>query len=455
MSEVAAAVGGHRHGPEATVDGVAIDSRAVRGGELFVAVVADRDGHDFVDDALARGAAGHLRSRPLSPPDARSTPTVVVADTAVALLALGGHARGRLPDRVVGITGSVGKTSTKDMLAAVLARRHATAASVASFNNELGVPLTLVNAPETTEATVVEMGARGSGHIARLCAVARPTIGVVTAVADGHLERFGSIDAVARAKGELVEALPPDGAAVLNADDPRVAAMGQRTVARVATFGVGGATGAVGAVGVGTAGVGAADVRAEEIVLDAEARPRFRLVSPWGSRAVSLAVRGRHQVSNALAAATAALLCDVAIDDVAAGLADARASPMRMQLLRPPSGALVLNDAYNANPTSTRAALDALAALPAERRVAVLGPMAELGPDAEAMHAAVAEHARRLGVQVITVAAPGYGVPVADAVADLDAALERLGALAPGDAVLVKASRVAGLERLVDRLVPT
>jgi UDP-N-acetylmuramoyl-tripeptide--D-alanyl-D-alanine ligase len=434
---VAAAADGVRYGPDVTVDGVTIDSRAVTGGELFVAVVADRDGHDFVDDALTRGAAGYVRSRPLSDGEDREAPIVVVPDTAAALLALGGQARSRLPDRVVGITGSVGKTSTKDLLRAVLARRYVTAASAASFNNELGVPLTLANAPDGTEATVVEMGARGVGHIARLCAVAGPTVGVVTAVAEGHLELFGSVEAVARAKGELVESLPAHGAAVLNADDPRVSAMAARTAARVVTFGAD----------------SGGDVRAEAVVLDEEARPSFRLCSPWGSTELALALRGRHQVTNALAAAAAALVCDVGLDDVVAGLSEATCSPMRMQLLRAPSGAVVLNDAYNANPTSARAALDALAALPGERRMAVLGPMAELGPESDAMHAAVAAYATGLGIEVITVAAPAYGGPAADSAADLDAALERLGPLGPGDVVLVKASRVAGLERLAERLV--
>ena len=353
-------------------------------------------------------------------------------DTAAALQAAGRLARSHLPERVVGVTGSVGKTSVKDLLAAVLARRWTTAASLRSFNNELGVPLTLLNAPGGTDAVVVEMGARGVGHIAELCAIAAPTVGVVTRVAAVHTEVFGSIDAVARAKGELVEALPASGTAVLNAADERVLAMASRTSARVVSFGVGG------------------DVVAEDITVDDELCARFRLRSPWGSAPIELAVRGRHHVENALAAAAAALVVDVDLADVAAGLGAAGLSPWRMELGTAPGGARVLNDAYNANPTSMVAALEALAALPAQRRVAVLGVMAELGPDSAAEHAAIGTRARELGIRVVAIDAPGYG---GEEVASIDDAIAALGDLADGDAVLVKGSRVAGLERLAEILL--
>jgi UDP-N-acetylmuramoyl-tripeptide--D-alanyl-D-alanine ligase len=229
-AEIAAIVGGALHGPETDVDGATIDSRAVRGGELFVPVVAARDGHDFIGPALWAGAAAYLTARP--PGDGSA---IAVADTLVALHALGDWARDRLPDRVVGITGSTGKTSTKDLLAGVLGRAHVVAVSPQSFNNELGVPLTLLNASDDTEVTVVEMGARRAGDIARLCELARPTVGIVTGVGLAHTSMFGSLEAVAGAKGELPAALPAGGTAVLNADDDRVVAMKTTTAASVLT----------------------------------------------------------------------------------------------------------------------------------------------------------------------------------------------------------------------------
>jgi UDP-N-acetylmuramoyl-tripeptide--D-alanyl-D-alanine ligase len=429
-SEIAAAVGGELFGRNAICEGATQDTRAIRGGELFVPVVAERDGHDFIPDAVRAGASAYLTS---GMPQAGTA--IRVDDTSRALLALGAHARLRLPDRVVGVTGSVGKTSTKDLLRAVLASRFRTAASERSFNNEIGAPLTLVNAPEGTEAVVVEMGARGVGHVALLCTVARPTIGVVTAVAAAHLELFGSVDEVARAKGELVEALPGDGHAILNADDRRVAAMADRTDATVVTFGVDGG-----------------DVRAEAVVLDGELRPSFTVRSEWGTADLRLLVRGRHQVANALAALAAGLVAGVDFEPAVAAVQAGELSPMRMNVRRLPSGALLIDDAYNANPTSTRAALAALAEAPAARRVAVLGVMAELGDDGDREHADLAAEARAAGIRVISVAAPAYGVDGGDAVADAVAAAERLGPLGRDDAVLVKGSRVAGMERVVEAL---
>jgi UDP-N-acetylmuramoyl-tripeptide--D-alanyl-D-alanine ligase len=431
-SEIATIVGGELVGPDVDVDGVGIDSRELRPGQAFVPVAGQRDGHDFVGAALEAGAAAYLTAR--SPVGGTA---VVVADPAAALVALGSAARDRLPDRVVGITGSVGKTSTKDLAARALGRRYRVHASERSFNNELGVPITLVNAPEGTEATVVEMGARGIGHIAELCAVARPTIAVVTAVEMVHTQLFGDLETVARAKRELVEALPASGVAVLNAANPFVRAMAGHTAARVVTFGVDGPS---------------ADVRAIDVVLDDELRPSFRLESPWGGADVHLAVRGRHHVANALAAAAVALVCDVVPGEVAAGLAEASLSPWRMELSRTGSGALVLNDAYNAGPASMEAALRSLADLGAERRIAVLGPMAELGDESAAEHRRLAVLALELGARVIAVAADDYG-PDVDHVADVDDALAALGPIGPGDAVLVKGSRVAGLERLAAALL--
>jgi UDP-N-acetylmuramoyl-tripeptide--D-alanyl-D-alanine ligase len=428
-TEIAKATGGVLCGPDVKVSGAAIDSRRVVDGQLFVPVVAARDGHGFVAGAVAAGARAYLTSR--GPVDDVDATAVEVGDTVVALGEVGRLARTRLPERVVAITGSVGKTSVKDLLAVALAARWRTSASVGSFNNELGVPLTLVNAAGDTEALVVEMGARGVGHIAQLCALAAPTVGVVTRVAAVHTETFGALEEVALAKGELVEALPDGGYAVLNAGDPLVAGMASRTSAETVTFGDGG------------------DVRAESVTLDDELRPSFRLVSPWGNAPIALEVRGEHMVDNALAAASAALVCAVPVAGVADALGTAVLSRWRMDLVRLPSGALVVNDAYNANPTSMAAALRALTRLPARRRVAVLGLMAELGPSSEAEHRAVGMAARELGVEVIGIGVSAYGGTTVGNVDEVPAAL---GPLGDGDAVLLKGSRVAGLERLMELL---
>jgi UDP-N-acetylmuramoyl-tripeptide--D-alanyl-D-alanine ligase len=426
-SEIAVATNGIVSGPDVEIDGATQDSREISGGELFVPVVAERDGHDFIPDALAAGAAAYLTAR-----GSVGGTAIEVADTIVALSEAARAMRGRLHDAgVFGVTGSVGKTTVKDLLASVLGQERRTAASVRSFNNELGVPLTILNAPDDVEAVVIEMGARGRGHIAALAGIAQPSVGIVTRVASAHTELFGTVDDVAVAKRELVESLPEDGVAVLNAEDDRVAGMAAHTRARVVTFGSGG------------------EVTAEGLAIDDELRPSFDLRSPWGAVTVRMTVRGAHQVTNALAAAAAALATGSSPDAVSAGLAAAVLSPARMSLVRLPSGAVVINDAYNANPASMRAALEALVALPAERRVAVLGVMAELGARSVAEHEAVGALARELGVRVIALGVREYG---GDLVAGLDEAVAALGRLGPGDAVLVKASRVVGLDRLVDRL---
>jgi UDP-N-acetylmuramoyl-tripeptide--D-alanyl-D-alanine ligase len=340
----------------------------------------------------------------------------------------------------------VGKTTTKDLLATVLGTTFATSASVRSFNNELGVPLTLANAPDGTEALVVEMGARGLGHIDELCAMARPTVGVVTSVEAVHTELFGDVGEVARAKGELVESLPTSGVAVLNVDNSLVAAMADRTRARVMRV----------ALGVHAHGDGPRpDVWAESVVIDGDLRPSFRLCTEDRAHDVSLSVRGEHNVVNALLAAAAGLAVGVELDAVADGLARAEISPWRMELATTATGARVLNDAYNAGPASTAAALRALAAIPATRHIAVLGVMAELGPEHETAHGEIAALADRLGIEVIAVGATGYGSGVThvDDVESALAHLHRRGDLGPDDAILVKASRVAGLEHLAAALL--
>jgi UDP-N-acetylmuramoyl-tripeptide--D-alanyl-D-alanine ligase len=331
---------------------------------------------------------------------------------------------------VVGITGSVGKTSTKDLVVGAVGVSLRVAANERSFNNEQGLPVTILGAPDDAEVLVLEMGMRGIGEIRRLCDVGRPSIGVVTAVGRSHTGLVGGIDGVARAKRELVESLPGDGTAVLNADDEHVVAMRGHTPASVLTFGT----------------IGAADVRADGIELDELARARFTVRSPWGTVPVSLAVSGRHMVLNAAAAIAVAGVLGVPVSDAAAGLATARISAMRMDTRRTSSGATVINDAYNANPMSMRAALESLAAMPAGRHVAILGEMAELD-DPTAAHKEVAELAGRLGIELVAVGTDLYGVaPTADPVA-------RLGVLSARDAVLVKASRVGGLERFAAELL--
>lgn len=442
LDDVARVTAGRRTGPTVPpgleVDGATMDSRALRPGQLFVALRDERDGHAFVAAARSAGAAAVLVDHEVD-----GLPSVVVADTASALTALGAHARDRLDGvvvdgrhaAVIGVTGSVGKTSVKDLIASATAPSRRTSASLRSFNNEVGVPLTLLEAPEDTEVAVIEMGARGRSHVADLCTTARPTIGVVTAVALAHTEVFGTIEEVARAKAELVESLAAEGTAVLNLGDERVAAMAARTVAGVLTY-----------------GIDQGDVRAEGVVLDDHLRPRFRLVSPWGGGEVALEVRGRHNAENAAGAAAAALAAGADLDGVLEGLAAARLSPWRMELGVTPEGLRVLNDAYNANPTSMAAALEALADLDAEHRTAVVGPMAELGAHAEAEHRRTAELAHRLGIRLLAVDTDQYG-DLAETVEGLEGAIAALGPLGPDDAVLVKASRVAGLERLARRLL--
>lgn len=428
MTELARALGADQVGPPVSVvTGLSADSRRVTPGDLFVALRADRDGHDFVAAAARAGANAALVEHPVD-----SVACLVVDDVAVALAGLARFARSRLGDRVVGITGSVGKTTTKDILASLLGRRYVTAASERSFNNELGVPLTLCNAADDAEAVVVEMGARGAGHIGYLCDLASPTVGIITTVQAVHTEVMGGEDRIAAVKGELIDALPSDGLAVLNASVPLVVALADRTDADVLTFGVGG------------------DVTAGEVTLDDELRASFVLSSPWGRAAVRLGVRGAHNVDNALAAAGAALALGVDLADVVAGLAETSLSPWRMELREAPSGARVLNDAYNASPASMAAALWALSSLPGDRRTAVLGEMAELGERSEEEHRLVASKAAALGVRLIAVGTDLYGV---EAVGGVDEAVDALGHLDSADVVLVKASRVVGLERVAEALL--
>lgn len=470
LAEVAAVTGGTLHqltdaqAASTTVTAVEFDSRRVGPGGLFLALPGERaDGHDFARGAADRGASAVLAGREVDAP-AVIVPPAGVRDAhtylgavdpdgsgAAVLAALGRlarHALGALPGlAVVGVTGSAGKTSTKDLLAAVLSPLGRTVAPPESFNNELGTPYTALRADATTRHLVLEFSARGAGHIAALCAVAPPRIGVVLNVGSAHLGEFGSRAGIAAAKGELVETLPPGdlpggrgGVAVLNADDELVAAMAARTPARVVTFGR-------------SAG---ADVRARDVTQES-GRASFRLVTPDGEADVALRLVGAHQVSNALAAAAVALELGASPQEVAAALSAATpASRWRMELTDRADGVTVVNDAYNANPEAMTAAISALTQIAGTGRKswAVLGPMAEIGDGAAREHAATTRRARAAGVgRVVAVGAPDYG-PDAEHVDDVGAALELLRAgIGPGDVVLVKASRSAGLERVAAGLL--
>lgn len=425
LSSLARALGGTAFGPDVTVDGASIDSRELSPDCLFVPIVAERDGHDFIEGAVTAGAAAYLTER--GPGEGSG---IVVSSTSEALVRLGAEARRRLVPPVIGVTGSVGKTSVKDMLAAACSAGARTHSNRASFNNELGLPLTLANAPENTEVTVVEMGSRGQGHVRDLCAVARPTIGIVTRVVLAHSELFGTIENVARAKGELIEALPASGVAVLNGNDDRVRAMADRSSARVMTY-----------------GRADSDVVAEEITLDELLRPTFVVRTPDGSETVRLGVSGSHMVDNALAAIAGGIAAGHPLASLVEGVSNAVSASGRMEIGRSPAGLLVINDAYNANPTSMRAGLASLVAIPAKRRVAILGRMGELGLEGEAEHRSIAQEAESAGVEVIAIDSPAYG-PTAVHVKDIPAALEALGSVSSDDAVLVKASLSAGLQRL-------
>jgi UDP-N-acetylmuramoyl-tripeptide--D-alanyl-D-alanine ligase len=315
----------------------------------------------------------------------------------------------------------------------VFASTYRTTSSHLSFNNEIGLPLTLANAPDDVEVVVAELGARGSGHIADLCRIARPTIGIITRIGLAHTEFFGTLEQVALAKAELFEALPATGLAALNGDDPMAPLISERSSAPVLLFGLG----------------SSCDVRAGEVQMNGQAQANFRLSSPWGAADVRLSLHGAHQVSNALGAMTAALWAGVPLDDAVISVAQVQDPPWRMNVSTLSSGVILVNDSYNANPTSTEAALRALGALAADRRIAVLGAMAELGDGSDELHVSIRTLAESLGITVIGYQTEAYG---ADAVSSLSELSERLQGLRSGDAVLVKGSRATGMELVAESI---
>lgn len=460
LAEIAEIVGGQSHDipdPAVQVTGPVVrDSREIEPGSLFVAFVGERvDGHDYARQALEAGAVAVLATRPVG------VPAVVVDDVQAALGALARAVVARLGTRVVALTGSAGKTSTKDLIAQVLQRKGPTVWTPGSLNNEIGLPLTALRATEDTEHLVLEMGARGIGHIRYLTELTPPGIGLVLNVGSAHIGEFGGREQIARAKGELVESLPSaeeGGIAVLNADDPLVRAMESRTRARVTLFGE----------------ADDAHVRAENVRLTEIGQPSFRLHTPTGCSDVTLRLYGEHHVSNALAAAAVAHELGMSVDEIATALSEAGTlSRWRMEVTERPDGVTIVNDAYNANPESMRAALRALAAMgkaaqaKGGRTWAVLGQMAELGDESLAEHDAVGRLAVRLNVSKL-VAVGGReaswlqlgaynegswgeeSVHVSDAQAAIDLLRSEL---RPGDVVLVKASRSVGLERVAQALL--
>jgi UDP-N-acetylmuramoyl-tripeptide--D-alanyl-D-alanine ligase len=452
LAEIASFVDGRVVDAEPSVrvaGGVEFDSRKVGPGGLFVAFPGEKaDGHDFASAAIAAGAVAVLGTRPVD-----GVPMVLCDNALEAMAKLARAVVDRLPAlTVVGLTGSSGKTTTKDMTAQLLSRLGPTVATPGSLNNELGHPYTVLQADEDTRFLVLEMGARGIGHIRYLCQIAPPRIGVVLNVGVAHIGEFGSVDQIAQAKGELVEALPAAGSAVLNVDDPLVRAMSARTSARVVFVGES----------------PSADLRASNVDLDGRGCAAYALETPTGTAAVRLAVPGRHQVANSLAAAAVALGAGMALPDLAVALGELRlVSTRRMDVFERADGITVIDDTYNANPASMAAALDALVALGSARRtVAVLGYMAELGSYEREGHEQVGSLVARLGVDRLVVvgdaaapihhgaaAVPGWGGESV-LVADQQAAVALLRAeLRPGDVVLVKGSRYRTWD-VVDSLRP-
>lgn len=443
LAEVAGVVGGRivDGDPDIVVTVAASDDRDCVPGTLFACIKGERvDGHDFIAGARERGAVAALATRPIG------SPAVIVDDVVLALGRLASYVIQRLPGTLaIGLTGSSGKTTTKDLLAAILAPHGETVAPRGSFNSEVGLPLTVLSCTTRTKYLVLEMGMRGTGHIRYLCDIAHPRISGVINVGSAHLELLGSREAIAEAKGEIIEGLPADGTAILHADNPLVMAQRDRTAARILTFGES----------------LDADLRASDVTLDDRARPRFTLHWRDESVPVALTLSGEHQVANALAAAAFALAAGIDLADVVGSLHTYEpSSKWRMEISERPDGVTIVNDAYNANPESTRAALKALAAIGQGRRTwAVLGEMREIGDTSVEEHDAIGRLAVRLDISRLVAVGEGarpihlgashegsWGDESAW-VPDPDAAISLLlDEVRPGDVVLVKASRSIGLE---------
>lgn len=453
------------HWPNREVEATVIDSREAGRNSLFVALPGQHtDGHHYVAHAFSRGACAALVQRPVSSDaplldtqrpntslalDPDSPVCILVDDTLLGLQEVAAAWRSRFSPRVIAITGSVGKTSTKELATQVLSQRYATLKNTGNLNNELGLPLTLLQLHENHQRVVLEMGMYDLGEIARLCEIARPQVGVITNVGPVHLERLGTIERIAAAKAELVAALPPDGVAVLNADDPLVATMATQTTARVFTYGL-------------TAG---ADLWADDIVSEGMDGIRFRFHYGVDVVHVRVPLLGRHSVHTALRAAAVGLLEDLSWEEVVSGLQETRAQ-LRLVVARGLRDATLLDDTYNASPSSSLAALNLLADLDVDdgRRVAVLGDMLELGSYEEQGHrlvgaraadvvgylVAVGPRARWIAEEAIAAGLSSDQVEALDSVEEAIARLRLL--IGPGDIVLVKGSRSARLDQIVAAL---
>ncbi len=439
LSAIAVWTHGRLFGADATVTGVAIDTRKLQPGDLFVAIKGERlDGHDYLAEAAARGAVAALVTRKVD----SDLPQLLVDDAELALGDLASAVRAQRDVRVIGITGSNGKTTVKTLVASVLSRHGRTHVSAGNFNNELGLPLTLLAMPQDTEYAVLEMGAGKPGDIAYLAAIARPDIGLVTLIAPAHLERMGSIEGVAETKGALYQALPADGIAIINADDHFASFFGGLAGARrVLRYGLD----------------HPADIGADIIEQRADGS-RFVLSTPHGDAEVTLPLPGRHNIANALAAAAIALALDVPMDTIVAGLEQVSGVAGRLRREVMAGGWTLIDDSYNANPSSMAAAIDTLLLADGERWL-VLGDMAELGPEARALHAGIGERARECGVERLFAVGP-LGVATVEAFGaqgehfnDKPALIAALQAqLHAGVTCLVKGSRSAGMEQVVAAL---
>lgn len=453
LDDLLAATGGRLLAPTTVTSfrTAVVDSREVVAGCCFVGLQGERvDGHRYVADAVRAGASVILVEHPVDLPASEAVARVAVPDTLTALQDLAAWWRARFPTRVVGVTGSTGKTVAKEVVADVLSTTYRTLRNEGNRNSETGLPMTLLHLDESHEAAVLEMSMYTEGEIARLAEIARPEVGVVLSVHPTHLERAGSIEAIARAKAELPAALSRDGLAVLNADDRRVAAMSTATAARVQTFGL----------------TPSATVHAERVESRGVEGTSFTLVAPWGTRQVRSGTPGRHLVPHALAAAIVAEWMGVALDEVVAALETGSRAAHRMAIAETVAGAVLVDDTYNASPVSVAAALDFLAdtPVPTGRRYAVLGDMLELGPDEERLHREIGAHAAPIVDGLVAVGvrgrwiaegarAAGLGrVALADDADDAVAVVERELAPAVGDVLLVKASRGIELDRLVASL---
>jgi UDP-N-acetylmuramoyl-tripeptide--D-alanyl-D-alanine ligase len=444
LSQFAAAGHGRLHGEDRGFNEIAIDSRRLAAGDLFAALRGDRaDGHDFVRAAAAAGAAGAIVARTVQLP----LPQIVVSNVEMALADAARAARAQFKGPVIGVAGSNGKTTVKEMIAAILSQRGPCLSTRGNLNNHLGVPMTLLRLDDSHKSAVIEMGANRRGDVEQLVQIARPGIGLITNAGAEHLEGFGSLEGAARAEGEMVAGLPPGGTAVINADDAYASLWRAGTEARVLSFGL----------------RPEADFHATGLRLELAAQDfltRFRLQSPLGAVDVRLALAGRHNVRNALAAAAAATSAGATLGDVTAGLGSMRAVKGRLQLRRTRAGAWLIDDSYNANPSSARAGLEVLSELPG-RRWLVLGDMAELGEFADSSHRELGELARALGVErlyafgaLAGLAADSFGAGAEryrDA-AELTRALDA--AITADVRLLIKGSRVNRLEQVVEALAP-